>query len=177
MLQEDAGVSVSLSSTSQLPVLSRVCPSTRIEIVLKCCVCVSVWTDASQTRQRTSKYVPDMRTRVPCLSTKMIFDHLLKTQLKKKKKQLFSDPQFERSVDVETSELHPPSGMWTLAACLLCWWTVWMCTRCPLPARNERFPTPDIWIPGRSSEWSNVLAPGSEKQTWQLFLRNGRNEI
>lgn len=89
MLQEDAGISNSSSSMSQLPVLSRVCPSTRIEIVLKCCVCVSVWTpqkltDASQTRQRTSKYVPDMRTRLSCLSTKMIFDHLLKTQLKKK---------------------------------------------------------------------------------------------
>lgn len=69
---------------------------------------------------------------------------------------------------MEMFALQLPSVPWTLAACLLCWWTVWTCTRCPLPAQNERFPTPDLWIPGRSSEWSNVPDPASQEQTGSL---------
>lgn len=121
----------------------RTAPQTLQEPVLKL-------TDAHQSShgcsKKTSKYGPDTRR---SLNTKTIFDHLLNW----------------------SSELHLPSVQWTPVACLLCWLTVWMCTRCPLPAPNERFPTPDIWIPGRSSEWSNALDPVSGERTWQVLTQ------
>lgn len=64
--------------------------------------------------------------------------------------------------------VHSLSVWWTPAPFRLCWWSVWKCILHPPQARSRRFPTLDRWSPGRSSDWSSALRPGSRNRKEKL---------